>query len=185
MDIKEKKRLERQKFRNLWNKTSLEEKHNVKNNVKTFLNSIPKRQLDNKYIGIYWPINNEIDIRNLKFKYQVALPKCKSNKEMDFFVWEEAKLENDVEGIPSPLNTILLSYAELSMIFVPCLSIDKNLIRLGYGGGYFDKLRSNPLWKSIPCIGILTSKCLSNTPLTNGEWDIPLSGFITDKEIAV
>jgi len=71
------------------------------------------------------------------------------------------------------------------MIFVPCLSVDKNLIRLGYGGGYFDKLRRDNDWRNIPCIGVLTSNCVSTIPLPRAEWDIPLSGFITEKEIFV
>ena len=32
---------------------------------------------------------------------------------------------------------------------------------------------------------ILTSNCVSTIPLTRAEWDIPLSGFITEKEIFV
>ena len=71
------------------------------------------------------------------------------------------------------------------MILVPCLSVDENLIRLGYGGGYFDKLRSDKNWRDVPCIGVLSSSCLSTNPLTRAEWDIPLSGFITEKEIFV
>jgi len=71
------------------------------------------------------------------------------------------------------------------MIFVPCLSVDKNLTRLGYGGGYFDKLRTDNKWRNVPCIGVLTSNCVSTILLTKAEWDIPLSGFITEKEIFV
>ena len=71
------------------------------------------------------------------------------------------------------------------MIIVPCLSVDKSLIRLGYGGGYFDKLRTDKNWRKVPCIGVLTSNCVSSFPLTRAEWDIPLSGFITEKEIFV
>jgi len=63
--------------------------------------------------------------------------------------------------------------------------LDKNLIRLGYGGGYFDKLRRDNDWRNVPCIGVLTSNCVSTIPLTRAEWDIPLSGFITEKEIFV
>jgi len=62
---------------------------------------------------------------------------------------------------------------------------NKNLIRLGYGGGYFDKLRTDNNWRNVPCIGVLTSNCVSTSPLTRAEWDIPLSGFITEKEIFV
>ena len=71
------------------------------------------------------------------------------------------------------------------MILVPCLSVDKYGTRLGYGGGYFDKLRRYKNWRNIPCIGVLTSNCVSTIPLTKAEWDIPLTGFITEKEIFV
>ena len=63
--------------------------------------------------------------------------------------------------------------------------VDKTPIRLGYGGGYFDRLRADKNWKEIPCIGLLTSNCLSKNLLTRANWDIPLSGIITEKEIRV
>ena len=78
-----------------------------------------------------------------------------------------------------------MSCKEISLIFVPCLSVDKKFTRLGYGGGYFDILRQNKSWKDIPCIGVLTSNCVSKELLTRAEWDIPLSGIITEKEILV
>ena len=71
------------------------------------------------------------------------------------------------------------------MIFIPCLAVDKNLTRLGYGGGYFDRLRGDKNWRAIPCIGVLTSNCVSHHALIRADWDIPLSGFITEKEILV
>ena len=113
------------------------------------------------------------------------MPKCQENKELSFYSWDNKSLSKDSEGIPSPENSNLLSYEQISIIFIPCLSLDKNLIRLGYGGGYFDKLRTDKNWRDIPCIGLLTSNCISLTPLTRADWDIPLSGFITEKEISV
>ena len=71
------------------------------------------------------------------------------------------------------------------MIFLPCLSVDQKLVRLGYGGGYFDKLREDENWRNIPCIGLLTANCLSKKSLTKADWDIPISGFITENEILV
>ena len=185
MNIFEKKKLERNMFRKLRDKSSLNQMVKVEKNVKIYVDSFMKEDRNIGYIAIYWPIKNEVDIRSLKEKIPLALPRCKNKKELLFCPWDEESLTKDSEGILSPKNSFSLSHKEISMIFVPCLSVDKDLIRLGYGGGYFDKLRSDKNWRDVPCIGVLTSNCVSTKPLTRGEWDIPLSGFITEKEIFV
>ena len=185
MTISEKKKLERHTFRKLRDKISLNQRENVVKNVKLYVDSFVKEYKNIGYIAIYWPLKNEVDIRSLKEKFSLALPRCLDNKELLFYPWSKKTLTKDYEGILSPNNSFSLSYKKISMIFVPCLSIDKNLIRLGYGGGYFDILRRNKKWRNVPCIGVLTSNCVSTIPLTRAEWDIPLSGFITEKEIFV
>ena len=185
MTIFEKKKLERDRFRKLRDKSSLNQMKNVEKNVKVYVDSFVKEDKNIGYIAIYWPLKNEVDIRSLKEKISLALPRCQDKKELLFYPWDENPLTKDSEGILSPKNSFSLSYKEISLILVPCLSVDKDLIRLGYGGGYFDKLRSDKNWKDLPCIGVLTSNCVSSNPLTKAEWDIPLSGFITEKEIFV
>ena len=185
MTIYEKKKLERDIFRKIRDAISHCQRENVKKNVKIYVDSFLKEHKNIGYIAIYWPLKNEVDIRSLKEKIPLALPRCKDKKELLFYPWDENPLTKDSEGILSPNNSFSLTHKEISLIFVPCLSVDKNLMRLGYGGGYFDKLRSDKNWRDIPCIGVLTSNCLSTNPLTRAEWDIPLSGFITEKEIFV
>ncbi|MBO6960818.1 MAG: 5-formyltetrahydrofolate cyclo-ligase [Prochlorococcus marinus CUG1438] len=185
MSILKKKKLERDMFRKLRDKSSLNQMGNVEKNVKIYVDSFVKEDKNIGYIAIYWPLKNEVDIRSLKEITPLALPRCKNKKELLFYPWDESPLTKDSEGILSPNNSFSLSHKEISMILVPCLSVDKNLIRLGYGGGYFDKLRSDENWREVPCIGVLTSDCLSEAPLTRAEWDIPLSGFITEKEMFV
>ena len=185
MTIFGKKKLERDIFRKIRDKSSLNQMKNVEKNVKIFVDSFLKEGKNIGYIAIYWPLKNEVDIRSLKKKNPLALPRCKDKKNLFFYPWDENPLTKDSEGILSPNNSFSLSHNEISLILVPCLSVDKNLIRLGYGGGYFDKLRSDKNWRDVPCIGVLTSNCLSTNPLTRAEWDIPLSGFITEKEIFV
>ena len=185
MTIFEKKKLERDNFRKLRDEISLNQKENVEKNVNLYVDSVINENKNIEYIAIYWPLKNEVDIRSLKEKISLALPRCKDKKELLFYPWDEKPLTKDYEGILSPKNSFSLSHKEISMIFVPCLSIDKNLTRLGYGGGYFDKLRRDENWRNVPCIGVLTSNCVSNIPLTRADWDIPLSGFITEKEIFV
>ena len=185
MIIFEKKKLERVMFRKLRDEISFNQRENVEKNVKLYVDLFVKEHKNIGYIAIYWPLKNEVDIRSLKEKFSLALPKCQFKKELLFYPWDEKPLTKDSEGILSPDNSFLLSHKQISLIFVPCLSVDKNLTRLGYGGGYFDKLRRDKNWRNIPCIGVLTSNCISKIPLTRAEWDIPLSGFITDKEIFV
>ena len=185
MTISEKKKLERHTFRKLRDEISLNQRKNVEKNVRFYVNSFIKEYKKSGYIAIYWPLKNEVDIRSLKKKYSLALPRCKEKKKLLFYQWDEKPLTKDSEGILSPNSSSPLSHLQISMILVPCLSVDKNLTRLGYGGGYFDKLRRDKNWRNVPCIGVLTSNCVSTIPLTKAEWDISLSGFITEKEIFV
>ncbi len=185
MTISDKKYFERNFFKNLRKKSSAGDLRNVEINVKTYIDSIFGKDFEQKYIGIYWPLENEVDLRSLGDKYLLALPRCEKNKNLLFCAWDNKELSKDFHGILAPYSSNKLSYEKIRMMFIPCLSVDRNLIRLGYGGGYFDKLREDKNWRSIPCIGILTSNCVSDKLLTRADWDIPLSGFITEKEILV
>ena len=185
MIISEKKNFEREKFKNLMEKSSPIDRKRVEMNVKLYVESFLKKGKTINHIGIYWPIKNEVDIRSLNESYSLALPRCDKNKKLLFCKWDSTKLTKDSEGILSPDSSLRLNYEKISMIFTPCLAVDKNLTRLGYGGGYFDRLREDKNWRNIPCIGVLTSNCVSKQLLIRADWDIPLSGFITEKEILV
>ena len=183
MNIFEKKKLERNTFRKLRDESSISQRDNVEKNVKLYVDSFVNQYKKNGYVAIYWPLKNEVDIRSLKEKISLALPRCEDKKELLFYPWDKKTLTKDSEGILSPNDSFSLSHEQINLMLVPCLSVDENLIRLGYGGGYFDKLRRDKNWRNIPCIGVLTSNCVSKIPLTRAEWDIPLSGFITEKKI--
>ena len=127
-------------------KSSPFDRKKVEMNVKIYIESLLKRGKIINYIGIYWPINNEVDLRSLNDNYSLALPRCDKNKELLFCEWDGTQLTKDSEGILSPNSTLKLSYKKISMIFTPCLAVDKNLTRLGYGGGYFDRLRKQLGW---------------------------------------
>ena len=185
MNIFEKKKLERNTFRKLRDESSLAQREYVEKNVKLYMDSFVNQYKKIGYVAIYWPLKNEVDIRSLKEKISLALPRCEDKKELLFYPWDKKPLTKDSEGILSPNNSFSLSHEQINLILVPCLSVDENLTRLGYGGGYFDKLRRDKNWRNIPCIGVLTSNCVSKIPLTRAEWDIPLSGFITEKKIFV
>ena len=179
------KSLERIKFKKIRSKSTFSERKSVNENVEKFIKTLDKNKWINKFFAIYWPLQDEVDLRELKKKYPVALPRCNLNKKLEFYIWDDTPLKKDQEGIFAPNNSNLLNSSQISYIFVPCLSVDKKLNRLGYGGGYYDKLRSNKDWRLIPSIGVLTDKCVSKNFLTKEKWDIPLNGFITDNEISI
>ena len=80
MTIFENKKLERDTFRKLRDGISLDQKENVEKNVKLYIDSFVKGYKNIGYIAIYWPLKNEIDIRSLKKKFTLALPRCKDKK---------------------------------------------------------------------------------------------------------
>ena len=185
MIILKKKNLERNLFRKLRAESSLIDRRNVFKNVRLFLDRFSKRNKKLNHIAVYWPLKNEIDVRGLKDEFPLALPRCEEDRKLSFYSWDDKPLSKDLEGIPSPKSNYPLCYEQISLIFIPCLAVDQNLTRLGSGGGYYDKLREDRFWSDVPCIGLLTSNCVSKLSLTRAKWDIPLSGFITEQEILV
>ena len=97
-----------------------------------------------KYVGLYYPINNEIspfgfikyfNLNNFKLTLPVVTDKSKS---LLFKEWNlKDKLKTGKFGNLEPYDNAFDFLPQL--IIVPMLMFDKNLNRLGYGGGYYDK----------------------------------------------
>jgi len=83
MTIFENKKLERDTFRKLRDGISLNQRENVEKNVRLYIDSFVKGYKNISYIAIYWPLKNEVDIRSLKKKFTLALPRCKKSTSSD------------------------------------------------------------------------------------------------------
>ena len=107
--------------------------------------SLIKKKYGNKKIIIstYYPVNHEVD--TLKFveeaskkKFKVSLPVIKSQGKMSFRLWAyKDPLYVNSLGILEPDNSARVVIPDL--IMVPLVAFDKNLNRIGYGKGYYDR----------------------------------------------
>jgi 5,10-methenyltetrahydrofolate synthetase len=134
-------------------------------------------------VGLYWPLNNEVDLRPLRTQLPnpMALPQADGNGRLRYGRWSGQVLKKDGCGIPAPTNSSNLRPDEISLLLVPALAVDSSGIRLGYGGGYYDRLRSDPLWADVPAWVVLPSQCVQFSPLPRDSWDVPFNGWITEQ----
>ncbi|WP_257473386.1 5-formyltetrahydrofolate cyclo-ligase [Prochlorococcus marinus] len=156
----------------------------IKSNVKQALQLLLKKNnYEEKYIGIYWPLKGEVDIRFIREinNQKVALPSSSKIKGINYHPWSKNQLELDSNRIPAPVEESNLSPKDISILLVPAIAIDEEGYRLGYGGGYFDRLRQKDLWFSIPSFVVISNNCISKEPLPRDEWDLPFNGWISEK----
>ena len=158
---------------------------NLKINFKDILKILKKNKTSNKIIGGYYPYNYEFNAINIlkKFEeqnYQISLPKITKNNMMDFFQWSISDpMTINQYGIPEPASKKIV-YP--SLLLVPIVAFDKQLNRIGYGGGFYDryikKIKKN---KKIITIGLAYSfQEVKKVPLN--KFDIKLDFIITDKK---
>ena len=183
-DIKSKKEIKRKEYNLIRysNSSSVHEK--IQSNVKSSLQILLKKyHVKRKYIGIYWPLKGEVDIRFLKYIYnhKIALPSSSKIKGINYHHWSNNQLTVDANRIPAPIERNPINPNNISIIFVPAIAIDHEGYRLGYGGGYFDRLRQKDLWLSVPSFVVISNNCISKKPLPREKWDVPFNGWISEQ----
>ncbi len=110
-----------------------------------------------------------------------GLPRCEGNALMwhRWFPTSPWQLSPGTYGIMEPdANSPLIEPSQVALILVPCVACDINGYRLGYGGGFYDRMLSDAQWANIPTIGIVFEYArLPQVP--RESWDIPLHGICT------
>jgi len=167
----------------------IREKNNKKNiqiDFNRIIKIIKKEKITRKIIGGYYPVNFEVDDLELlkkieKNKFTISLPVIKKNFKMDFYKWSFSDiLKINKYGIPEP-ETKNIVYPDV--ILVPLVAFDNNLNRLGYGGGYYDRL-INKLSKKKKIIKIglaLSVQKIDKVPIN--KYDQKLDYIVTNKYI--
>lgn len=148
----------------------------IAEHVKSFLS---ENRFDS--VGLYYPIRNEInlcsvlmDLKKNGIVRTLALPRIK-NSVMQFVVWESNdRLQKDEAGVPAPICGFTV---EPQCLLVPCLSIDAQGFRLGYGGGWYDRYLSRAEVELT--IGVLPQSLVTQA-LPHEHYDKPLSAWVCE-----
>ena len=98
-----------------------------------------------KTLGAYWPIKGEFDALPALYRWsevdplrRIGLPVIdRETRQLRFHVWfPGCPMEEDAYGIPKPKDTEAF---EPQLLLVPCVGFGARGLRLGYGGGFYDR----------------------------------------------
>ena len=161
-------------------------KENIQIDFNQIIKILKKEKMTKKVIGGYYPVNFEVDDLELlkkfeKNKFNISLPVIKKNFQMNFYKWSfYDPLKINKYGIPEPEAQNII-YPDV--LLVPLVAFDKNLNRLGYGGGYYDRLiKKLSKKKKTMKIGLAFSfQKIDKVPIN--VYDKKLDYIVTDKYI--
>jgi len=159
---------------------------NIKIDCNKIINLFKKEQISKKNVGGYYPVNFEVDDLDIlkileKKNFNISLPRVKKNFDMNFYKWSFDKpLKINKYGIPEPESKAVV-YPDI--LLVPLVAFDKKLNRLGYGGGYYDRLIEKlTKKKKILKIGLaLTVQKINKIPIN--KYDQKLDYIVTNEYI--
>lgn len=109
-----------------------------------------------------------------------GVPRCQGDS-LVWYAWQPGDATQvGAYGICEPHPGLPLLVAEqVDLILIPAIACDTKGYRLGYGGGFYDRLLSLPEWQSKPTVGLVfESARLASLPID--PWDKPLQAVCTE-----
>jgi len=145
--------------------------------------------LNSKNIFIYYPCRSEIDTtiiikKALKESKNIILPRVEGTLLNLYFINDiYTQLQEGSYKImePIPSSCTRADIADINLAIVPGIAFDRNLNRLGYGGGFYDKIIRN-LPQNIKKIALsFDIQIVPNIPVL--DHDIKIDIIITESKI--
>jgi 5-formyltetrahydrofolate cyclo-ligase len=139
-----------------------------------------------KTILAYFSFRQEPDLSPLfTSPKKWGFPRC-VGKELSWHIWQPGDtLHRGSYGIlEPPLDAPKIEPSEVDLIVVPAVGCDFRGYRLGYGGGFYDRMLSQAEWESKMTIGIIFEfALLAAVPVES--WDKPLHGICTESGLEI
>ncbi|MGB5772070.1 MAG: 5-formyltetrahydrofolate cyclo-ligase [Crocosphaera sp.] len=137
-----------------------------------------------KTILAYFPIRQEPELNSLFItNHNWGFPRC-VNKNLVWHSWKpkEPLITGKYDILEPESNAPILSPSNVDLILIPAVACDYHGYRLGYGGGFYDRLLNSPQWCHIPTVGIIFEFALfSQLPVD--PWDQKLQAICTEKQL--
>ena len=98
-------------------------------------------------VGAYCALRSELSLESVMQgawaagkKVAVPVRTCGETTYCWSLIFQETEWEQGPDGVPQPTLQAPLSPEDLTVVFVPGLAFAQNGVRLGRGGGYYDRL---------------------------------------------
>jgi 5-formyltetrahydrofolate cyclo-ligase len=132
----------------------------------------------------YFSIRQEPDLAPLfNLDKNWAFPRC-VGKSLVWHLWQPGtELNTGKYGIQEPCqNSIIVDPATANLILVPTVACDTQGYRLGYGGGFYDRLLSREQNLNVPTVGIVFDFAYG-VQLARDPWDMRLNFICTETKL--
>jgi 5-formyltetrahydrofolate cyclo-ligase len=96
---------------------------------------------------------------------------------------DPTQFQTGAYGIQEPQSRLpRIELDRVDLVLVPAVACDRAGYRLGYGGGYYDRLFAKQEWAKIPAIAIVFDFALLDQ-LPQEPWDCSLAGVCTEQAL--
>lgn len=151
--------------------------------VKFLNSSIYKKS---KSLALYASLQDEVDTFNiiqqaLVDHKRVFLPKVINQTKMEFY--EIQSLNDCIKGyfgILEPNTDKKIDKHEIDCIVIPGVCFDRQLNRIGFGKGYYDRYLQD---MDVMKVGLCFEEQIMNGIIETDEYDIKMNQIITDQKI--
>lgn len=143
-------------------------------------------------LAAYWPMWGEIDTRILLSQAlaqgkQIYLPVI-DGAAMWFCRWHgETVRQHRRTGMSQTSKSAkrLVNVQRLDLVLVPLVAFDRDGMRMGQGGGYYDRCFARQRHQTFrkPTLFGVAHDVQETAEIPVDDWDVPLHGIVTNAEI--